>query len=401
MYQKYATNKKWYYLVLILLALAIYLNGATTIAQEPPGDDDPIAETSVESQPADPLAPADQLILDDLIVDGSICVGFDCVNGESFGFDTLRLKENNLRIRFQDTSNSSSFPTNDWQITVNDSTNGGANRFSIDDIDGGRTPFTLEAGAPSHSLYVDDEGLVGLGTNQPVREMHIKDSNIPTIRLEQDGSWGFSPQTWDVGGYEVKFFIRDETNDSLPFQVVPGAPTNSIFVASSGRVGLGTELPVATLHVNGDAAKPGGGSWTDSSDARLKENIHAIDGREALDLLGQLQGVTFEWANPEQHSAGTRAGLLAQDLEKVFPDWVDEYEVQGSDAELIPAGEMAKGIHFPHDFNAYLIEALKALDAENQALSDVVEEQDAAIADLEARVKELETLVEALLNQSD
>ena len=31
----------------------------------------------------------DQVILDDLIVDGSACIGFDCVNGESFGFDTI------------------------------------------------------------------------------------------------------------------------------------------------------------------------------------------------------------------------------------------------------------------------------------------------------------------------
>ncbi len=110
----------------------------------------------------------DQVINDDLIVDGSACVGSDCVNGESFGFDTLRLKENNLRIKFQDTSNSASFPSTDWQITANDSANGGANKFSIDDIDAGRTPFTIEASAPSHSLYVDDAGRIGLGTSTPV-----------------------------------------------------------------------------------------------------------------------------------------------------------------------------------------------------------------------------------------
>ena len=62
---------------------------------------------------------ADQQIQDDLVVTGSICVGFDCVNDEAFNFDTLRLKENNLRIKFIDTSSSSSFPTGDWQITVN------------------------------------------------------------------------------------------------------------------------------------------------------------------------------------------------------------------------------------------------------------------------------------------
>lgn len=145
-------------------------------------------------------ATRDQVILDDLIVDGSACIGFDCVDGESFGFDTLRLKENNLGIKFQDTSSTSSFASNDWQITANDSANGGLNKFSIDDIDGGRTPFTLEAGAPSHSLYVDDGGRVGFGTSTPVVDLHAKSGNTPTLRLDQDGSSGFTPQAWDVAG---------------------------------------------------------------------------------------------------------------------------------------------------------------------------------------------------------
>ena len=153
-------------------------------------------------------AHADFVILDDLIVDGSACVGFDCVNGESFGFDTIRLKENNLRIKFQDTSTAASYPSNDWQITVNDSANGGANKFSIDDIDGGRTPFTIEANAPSNSLYVDDGGRVGFGTSTPSTELHTIDGDTPALRLQQDGSSGFAPQTWDVAGNETNFFIR-------------------------------------------------------------------------------------------------------------------------------------------------------------------------------------------------
>jgi hypothetical protein len=193
-----------------------------------------------------PTAAADQVILDDLIVDGSACIGFDCVNGESFGFDTIRIKENNLRIRAQDTSNSASFPTNDWQITFNDSSNGGANKFSIDDIDGGRTPFTIEAGAPSHSLYVDDGGRLGLGTSTPVVDVHIKSGNTPTLRLEQDGSSGFTPQTWDVAGNEANFFIRDATNGStLPFRIFPGAPSNALNIeATTGDVGLGDTTTV-------------------------------------------------------------------------------------------------------------------------------------------------------------
>jgi hypothetical protein len=197
-----------------------------------------------------PSLHADQVISDDLIVNGSTCVGFDCVNGESFGFDTIRLKENNLRIKFQDTSASASFPTNDWQITANDTSNGGANKFSIDDVDGGRTPFTIEAGAPSHSLYVDDGGRLGLGTSTPVVEVHMKDGDTPTLRLEQDGSSGFAPQTWDVAGNETNFFIRDVTNGStLPFRIQPGAPSSSIYIANTGNIGLGTTSPSAQLHI--------------------------------------------------------------------------------------------------------------------------------------------------------
>ncbi|WP_064791765.1 tail fiber domain-containing protein [Shewanella woodyi] len=193
---------------------------------------------------------ADQVILDDLIVDGSICTGMDCVNGESFGFDTLRLKENNLRIRFVDTSNSASFPSRDWQITANDSSNGGLNKFSIDDIDGAKTPFTIEAGAGSHSLYVDDASRVGFGTNAPVVQLHLKDGNTPTLRLEQDGSSGFTPQTWDVAGNESNFFIRDATNGStLPFRIFPGAPSDSISIAADGDVGIGTTSPVGRFDV--------------------------------------------------------------------------------------------------------------------------------------------------------
>ena len=205
--------------------------------------------------PTVPEAADKQLIAQDLYVQGSICAGGDCVNNAPFGFDTLRLQENNLRIKFQDTSNNP-FPTNDWQLTANDSTNGGANKFSIDDIDAGNTPFTIEAGAGSNALYVDDSGRVGLGTSTPVVELHIVDGDSPTVRLEQNGSSGFGLQTWDIAGNETNFFVRDVTNGSLlPFRIRPRAPGDSIFVDTDGDVGLGTSSPDANLEVSGDAPK--------------------------------------------------------------------------------------------------------------------------------------------------
>ncbi len=204
-------------------------------------------------------AAADQCILDDLIVDGSACIGVDCVcNSEVFGFDTLRLKENNLRITFIDTSTAASFPRGDWQLRANESTNGGANEFAIDWLGTTATsgsgvestPFAIEGTAPNNALYVDDGGRVGFGTATPSVELHVIDGDTPTLRLQQDGSAGFTPQTWDVAGNETNFFVRDVTSGSaLPFRIRPGAPSNAIFTDVDGDVGMGTSSPNNDLHV--------------------------------------------------------------------------------------------------------------------------------------------------------
>jgi hypothetical protein len=189
-------------------------------------------------------AVADFVIADDLIVQGSACVGLDCVNNESFGFDTIRLKENNTRIKFDDTSVSAGFPANDWQITANDSASGGASYLAFDDVTGAKQPFRVTAGAPTASLFVANTGKVGLRTSAPGLDLHIATGDTPAQRLEQNSSGGFTAQTWDIGGNEANFFVRDVTGGSrLPLRIRPGAPTSSIDINAAGAVGVGTASP--------------------------------------------------------------------------------------------------------------------------------------------------------------
>jgi len=58
------------------------------------------------------------------------CVGQDCVNGESFDVDTLRLKENNLRIRFHDMTIGDVLGES-WNVEANSSQNGGLDYFDF------------------------------------------------------------------------------------------------------------------------------------------------------------------------------------------------------------------------------------------------------------------------------
>ena len=57
--------------------------------------------------------PANQLFTEDVFIQGSLMVGIDSENNANFGFDTVILRENNLRMLFDDTSTTGSFANND------------------------------------------------------------------------------------------------------------------------------------------------------------------------------------------------------------------------------------------------------------------------------------------------
>jgi hypothetical protein len=84
-----------------------------------------------------------------------------------------------------------------------------------------------------------------------------------------------------------------------------------VYVANTGHLQV-----YATPYCSGCTA------WTNNSDIRLKKNVKTLEG--ALDRLLQLRGVTFEWKNPSEHGnrQGVQRGFIAQEVEKVIPEWV-------------------------------------------------------------------------------
>lgn len=356
----------------------------------------PNPEPPIGAAPDDPQT-RDQVIADDLIVQFSLCVGTDCVNGENFGFDTIRIKENNTRIAFQDTS-TGAFPANDWELTANDSASGGLNRFSIRDTTAGRDLMTLLAGAPNNSIYLTANGNLGLGTSQPTLDLQVVNGNTPAIRLEQDNTSGFTPQTWDLAGNEAGFFIRDVSSGStLPFRVLPGgAPTNSLVVDSQGDIASGLPTGDAALHIRRAAAytqpwlllnlqndgDPNteerllevdatgnlfvGGSITQLSSRTAKENFSRVIGSQVLDKLSQLPLWTWNYLN--RSSDDRHIGPVAEDFYATFG-------FGQSERSLAPA-----------DMAGVALAATQALQAE-------IADRDAKIEALEQRLARLETLL--------
>ncbi|MEM6306347.1 MAG: hypothetical protein AAF744_16645, partial [Pseudomonadota bacterium] len=196
-------------------------------------------------------------ITGDLSVRSHLCVGESCLDGgvQTFVDESFLIDANNPWIKFEDSSGINNFPTNDWQLKVNDTFDNGENYIAIEDLDGGTVPFRVDAGARDNALRVAGNGRVGIGTGLPVEELHVVVEDSPTLRLEQTAG-SFAAHTWDILGNETNFSIRDVTNTStnevLPFRIFPGAANNNgLVIQDDGDIGLGTQSPQAKLHVAG------------------------------------------------------------------------------------------------------------------------------------------------------
>jgi hypothetical protein len=354
-----------------------------------------------EQHKADGAATAKaQLITGDLAVNDSICVGFDCVAAETFGADTLRLKENNLRIHFDDTSASGSFPNHDWGLIANDQENGGLNRFSLENRTTGTLPFTVVGGAPNNAIWVDAQGRIGFRNSTPVVDLHPQTTNTPTLRLDQSNAGGFTAQVWDLAGNEANFFVRDVTNGSLlPFRIRPSAPTSSIDIGASGNVGFGganalakveaihntpANSPQLALQVRNINAEFAGvqdrfsvdsngnvtarGTISQLSSRATKENFQPLDGPLLLAKLEKLE--VPAWNYRESTAEERHIGPVAEEFHDTFG--------VGADPRFLAPGDVA----------GVALASVKALQEE-------VKQRDARIAELEARLQRLEALLPA------
>jgi len=121
--------------------------------------------------------------------------------------------------------------------------------------------------------------------------------------------------------------------------------------ANTSSPGLGRKVQIwdilevqGDLTVTGKARNPGGGGWTNQSDAALKKDVKPLP--QALDKLLRMRGVSFEWKDPAKMGGqnGAQVGLVAQDVEGVFPEWVStgpdgykEVTIRGFEALTVEA----------------------------------------------------------------
>ncbi|MBK8504993.1 MAG: tail fiber domain-containing protein [Saprospiraceae bacterium] len=168
----------------------------------------------------------------------------------------------------------------------------------------------------------------------------------------------------------------------------PGNNNKNLLIDTDGKVGIGTDAPAFKLHVNGDAGKTGGGSWSVASDRRLKTGIS--DFSEGLSIVGAIRPVSFRYNGLlELPTNETYVGVIAQELEAIAPNMVKAFT--GSD------GNSYLNVD-PSAFDFILINAVKEqqkmieqLRAENETVLSHQNYQDKMIQQLLHSQQELTT----------
>lgn len=193
----------------------------------------------------------------------------------------------------------------------------------------------------SNALMVTKEGNMTIGGRLPATKLHIEGGTDASLN--------------DNSGYVV---IGDIDGSNLVID------NNEIVARNNGANNtLYLQYDGGGLEIGGTAAKPGGGSWLATSDARLKEQVRPY--KDGLRQLQKINPVYFHYNKESGYDNNKEyIGVIAQDLQTVAPYMVNKFN--RNDKEYLNVDNSAM-IYM-------LINAVKEQQEEIEGLKKMVEE---------------------------
>mgnify|MGYP003113320487 CR=1 FL=1 len=271
------------------------------------------------------------------------------VNGETdrIGIGTaaplgnLEIKGNNPNIRFNDSDSN-----NIGEITLDDT----SLRIECDTTNspnGSVGSSTIKFMIDTTTIGIlDSTGGLGLGTTNLAKGHLSMLSNNPNIRFDDSNTDNNAEITLDDNSLRIEVDEDDAssiTSPSIKFRV---KASQKAVIDVNGNLGVAKVSPAEKIDVVGNIAATG--TITAGSDITFKKDIEPL--KNVLNKVTQLLGVNFTYKDNNQKSMG----LLAQDVEKIFP-------------ELISGEEGEKKLNY-NGLTGAIVEAIKELSAKVDAL---------------------------------
>ena len=266
---------------------------------------------------------------------------------------------------------------------------------------------TINASTTYFNAMTLKDGNLGVGTTSPATKFNVSDSSSNCTITVTNSASNFQVQSNNNDGY-----LNLNGSGNIIFRSGTPSVTERARITSGGDLlvgltaaqvgerlsirGSGTALAyfdqttntsgysgiwvnieqngndTSTYHFKGETTGInswylyGNGTTSYSSDSRLKKNIETARNGYLDDLM-KLRVVKYNW-NSHQDGTPKELGLIAQEVEEVFPNLIQEHEIQGVDGPRK---------HIKHSVMEFIL--IKA-----------IQEQQALITSLTARVALLE-----------
>ena len=243
------------------------------------------------------------------------------------------------------------------------------------------TPSLAQIYSPEISVKSTNQDYVGIGTPNPQEMLHVNGSihmrvveqnNNPSTTFGLVAKWSNDTFSWDQDGGGTNYlpqhlktygigFHRDNRYQAGNGNKIEGGVVayisshfgidffsrNKLAMRVSWEaqnVGIGTANPSYKLHVNGSTYCTGA-QWT-ASDIKLKKNITDYD--EGLALVKKMRPIEYELkakadsvaafnkkaSNKNKKKSHKYVSVVAQELQELAPDLVDEFMDDSNQASL-------------------------------------------------------------------
>ena len=197
-------------------------------------------------------------------------------------------------------------------------------------------------------MVIDTSGNVGIGTSTPDYKLEVAGT------MFSQGNFGNKNSAQTIG-----------------VQFEPGSTTATTMAVYSDELKIYYKGPNTTRFIfdeDGDAFKPGGGSWSSTSDERVKKDI--TNYTKGLTEILAIQPVNYKYNGkaglPEEKQ---QVGVIAQDVQAVFPNAVVTYKALFDENDTEETELLAFN---PSELTFTLINAVKELKAEIELLKQQI-----------------------------
>jgi hypothetical protein len=213
---------------------------------------------------------------------------------------------------------------------------------------------------------------VGIGVTNPVVPLEIDGGTPAILGTDPSGYLSVGNPAWVHVLFDASGVIQSK-------QLGAAAPLFLNLYGGNVSVGGGVGSYVFEVGTN-SAGKPGGGSWSAVSDARLKKDIH--DFNDGLEVLKQIHPVRYKYNELSGvKDTSTFVGIIAQELKEIAPYMIGQFTKKDDGQQ-----------YYDYDGSAMTYILINAV----QEQQDIIEQQQKTNDELLQKLNTLEAQVQVI-----